>query len=372
MLTTSLLERVLETALRPGGVRTVFQPIVDLKRRTVIGYEALSRFSEATTEGISVEDCYRRAHEVGLSAQLDLVSLNAALAHRADLPRNCFLTVNVDPMSLADDRVSHLLAAQGRLEGLIIELTEHHAYQLSELQSAVARLRSQGARFALDDAGSGYSGLQQILKLRPSILKIDRALIAGIDADEAKVALLEGMGRFADRIDAWILAEGVETLAEAQRLVELAVPMAQGFYLGRPDSPWGEVDQVVARELREFTRLDGETLHRLVDPVVAVRSIQEAASGFVTSGSRWRAIVDEFDRPLGLVDQEAALYGELIPAQFVNVYSSPSAAARRISTASVEPGGPLVVTDNAGRYLGLISLRRLLVRLTENQPNNDL
>ncbi len=372
MLTTSGIERVLEASLRPGGVRTVFQPIVDLKRRTVIGYEALSRFSEAGTEGVSVEECFRHAHEFGLGSQLDVVSLRAALAHRADLPRNCFLTVNVDPMSLADDTVSRLLAAQGRLDGLIVELTEHRDYQLSELQSVVARLRSQGARFALDDAGSGYSGLQQILKLRPSILKIDRTLIAGIDTDEAKVALLEGMGRFADRIDAWILAEGVETLAEAQRLVELAVPMAQGYYLGYPGAPWGDVDHVVAGELREFARHDGETLHRLVDPVVAVRSIREAAEGFVSSGSRWRAVVDEFDRPLGLVDQEAALYGELIPAQFVNVYSSPSAAARRVSTASVEPGGPLVVTDNAGRYLGLISLRRLLVRLTENQPNNDL
>ena len=349
---------------------TVYQPIVDLKRRSVIGYEALSRFRTAVTEQIATEDCYRHANEFGLGAELDAASISAALVHRPDLPRNCFLTVNVDPQSLLDDRVSRLLLAQGRLDGIVIELTEHRSYDLSELRSVVARLRSQGALFAIDDAGTGYSGLQQILQLRPSILKIDRSLIADIDRDEAKVALIEGLGRFADRIDAWILAEGVETLAEAQRLVELSVPLAQGYYFGYPSAPWVGFDERHAGELRDFTQLDSETLHRLVDPVVAVRSTSEAAAGFLASGSRWRAIVDEYDRPLGLVDQESALHGELVPAQFVNVYSTPAAAARRISTASADPGAPIVVTDNAGRYLGLISLRRLLVKLTETQPDD--
>ena len=72
------------------------------------------------------------------------------------------------------------------------------------------RLRSRGALLAVDDAGSGYSGLQQIAAIKPQMVKLDRAIVSGVDGDEVKLALTELLGEFAGRIDAWLLAEGIE------------------------------------------------------------------------------------------------------------------------------------------------------------------
>ncbi len=76
----------------------------------------------------------------------------------------------------------------------MIEITEHRPWDWAALEGVVNNLRAGGALFAVDDAGAGYAGLQQILQLRPAILKLDRALVAGIDGDEAKVALVEMLG----------------------------------------------------------------------------------------------------------------------------------------------------------------------------------
>lgn len=205
----------------------MFQPIVDLRRRTVAGYEALTRFDHPDA-GVGTEQLFEAAAERGLGAELDAAALHSALSHRPDLPGNCFLTVNVEPASLLSAAVRTELGSVGSLAGLVVEITERRPWDPQRIEPALNWLRGAGALIAVDDAGSGYAGLQQILSLRPSVLKVDRALIKDIDSNEAKVALVEMLGVFASRVDAWVLAEGVETLAEAQRLITLGIPLAQG------------------------------------------------------------------------------------------------------------------------------------------------
>lgn len=225
-----------------GTITSVFQPIVDLPRRTIVGFEALSRFSNDDGIRRGPDEWFAAANALGLTAELDHAALSSALLERSRLPRNCFLTINVDPESLLDRAVMSLLFSQGSLDGLVIEITEHRSWNWDDLSPAVDRLRSAGAMFAVDDASAGYSGLQQILQLRPSILKLDRSLVEGVDHDEARRALIEMLGIFANRIDAWILAEGVETLGEARALDELEVPLVQGYFLSRPAPPWTSLD----------------------------------------------------------------------------------------------------------------------------------
>ena len=121
------------------------------------------------------------------------------------------------------------------LTGIVIELTEHELFGAEgELEAELAALRARGARVALDDAGAGYAGLQQIIRIAPDILKLDRALVHGAHADSSRQALLEALIGFASSTGAAICAEGVEDLDDVRTLVALDVTYAQGYGLARP------------------------------------------------------------------------------------------------------------------------------------------
>lgn len=217
---------MVELAIAGKGLQLVFQPIVDLRRGAVAGYETLVRFDGPVRAG--PDRWFAEAARRGRQSELDHAVVERALALRSSLPRNTFLTINIEPESLHDRRVLQLLCDHD-LRGVAIEVTEHRALdELGPVRAALDRLRTAGALLAVDDAGAGYAGLQQILAMRPQILKVDRSLVEGIDTDEAKAALLEMLGVFAGRIDAWVLAEGVETRGEALRCASLGVPLAQG------------------------------------------------------------------------------------------------------------------------------------------------
>lgn len=331
-----------------------------------MGYEALSRFpADDGGEALGPDVWFEAAHRLGIGDELEARALEVALAHRADLPRNCFLTINLDPNALDSQPVRRALADHGHLGGIVVEMTEHRRWDMEALAPAIRGLRTAGALLAVDDAGAGYSGLQQILALRPSILKLDRTLVSGLDRDEAKVALVEMLGRFAERIDAWILAEGIETRGELRRLVGLGVPLAQGFLLARPAPPWAGLDASARAFVDDFPLFDDAGLAALLDPVPPVRQGVDPVEAWTRADEGWLPVVDLDHRPVGLLTAESALSGELVRALVANVASAPAEVMRRIATAAEEPGAPVLVIDDTGRYLGLVGLRRLLHRAVE-------
>lgn len=349
-----------EQAMAGARLRSVYQPIIDLSRRTVVGYEALTRFDAIDGQVYGPDVWFAEASRVGLGAELDAATLACALQGRADLPRNCFMSVNVEPESLLDPRVAEIFAVHGNLAGVVIEITEHRAWNWAALHPIVNRLRSAGAMFAVDDAGAGHSGLQQMLELRPSILKLDRSLIEGIDDDEAKRALVEMLGLFANRVDAWILAEGVETCEEARALVSMAVPLAQGYYFGRPADRWAPLDPGAVRDLIRFIDAEGNNLYPLVDPVTPLAERQPRSNVWGSGTGRWLPIVDDDNRPVGLLTPESAMSNELVKGLVANASSSPQEVSHRLSTAVTDPAIPVIVTDDGGRYVGIVTTRRLL------------
>src|SRR6476469_9160185 len=98
-----------------------------------------------------------------------------------------------------------------------------------DLEFVLRTLRAAGAAIAVDDAGAGYASLQHIVALRPQIVKLDRSLVANLDQDEAQLAVIEALGTFCGRIDAWMVAEGIERPQEVAALQSLRVPLGQGF-----------------------------------------------------------------------------------------------------------------------------------------------
>lgn len=208
----------------------VFQPIVDLASRTTVGYEALTRFDD----GSSPQDKFAEAAAVDLGPQLELATLDAALAAAAHLPPGLWLNINVSPtLVLAGDMLRARLRKETR--AVVCEVTEHAAIEdYAAFRAAVARLGS--VEMAVDDAGAGFSSLRHILELRPAFVKVDRSLVADINADPVRRALMVGMRHFAGSAGCRLVAEGIETEEELAALIALQVPLGQGYLLGPPAS----------------------------------------------------------------------------------------------------------------------------------------
>jgi len=266
---------------KEDSIVPVFQPVLELATGRVAGYEALARMPEGPFR--PPDQWFNQAHRCGLGPALEAAALRAALrAH--DRPDRTFLALNVSPGALLSPEVRAALPE--RLDGIVIELTEHELFSTDlALDRELVRLRARGARIALDDAGNGYAGLQQIIRIAPDILKLDRSLVDGLHDDPHRFALLEALISFASTTRAAICAEGVETLEDLAVLASMDVTYAQGWALARPDAPWAALAPQAAaaasaevrigmRVVRE-PRDDVPTLGDLIARLAAVSSVED-------------------------------------------------------------------------------------------------
>jgi diguanylate cyclase (GGDEF)-like protein len=231
-------------ATRP--VTPVFQPVVALASGHLVGYEALARFAAQPKR--SPEAWFAQAHGCGLGPDLEAAAIQAAL-EPVGRPLNTHLALNVSPSALTSGPVVRALPRE--LTGIVIEITEHEFVSGDDrLADVLDELRERGARIALDDAGAGYAGLTQVMRVRPDIVKLDRDLTKGIHADPARMVLVESFVRFARRTGAVVCAEGIESLDDLAVLGDLDVQWGQGFALARPAPPWALVSPVAAEVCR--------------------------------------------------------------------------------------------------------------------------
>ena len=208
---------------------SVFQPIVDLVKDAVIGYEGLTRFAD----GVNPEVRFAEAMAVGLGPELEAATLKASLAAAAALPKTASLNLNVSPaLIMARQPLQQLVRGAGR--PIVLEVTEHaQIADYEAFRASFATLRPK-VELAVDDAGAGFASLRHILELRPAFVKLDRSLIAGLESDEARQAMIVGLRHFARSVGCRLIAEGIETEAELEVLRSLEIALAQGFLLGRP------------------------------------------------------------------------------------------------------------------------------------------
>jgi PAS domain S-box-containing protein len=209
--------------------RPVFQSIVELASNEIVGYEALTRF----TDGANPEVLFAEAAAVGLGAELETATLQAALAAAEALPRSPWLNLNASPeLILAGEPLRSLLAGSRRR--LVLEVTEHAAIaDYPAFRAAMAAL-GPSVEFAVDDAGTGFASLRHIVELRPTFVKLDRSLMAGLESDEARQAMIVGLCHFAHVTGCRLIVEGIETNSELTVLRALTIELGQGYLLGRP------------------------------------------------------------------------------------------------------------------------------------------
>jgi len=231
---------------QPSAIRPVFQPLVRLSTGDTAGYEALARFADK--RNLPPSWWFAQAHRFGLGASLEAEAIRLALAEPGR-PEGAFLSVNVSPSALRSQDVAAVLPED--LRGVVLEITEtEEILEQDGLQQVLAPLRARGARVAVDDAGAGYAGLQQVMAMQADIIKLDRALISGVSFDRAKSALVRSLVHFAAETGAELCAEGIETLEELHTLADLGVTLGQGYVLARPGPAWAGVTQEAWQECR--------------------------------------------------------------------------------------------------------------------------
>jgi EAL domain-containing protein (putative c-di-GMP-specific phosphodiesterase class I) len=234
----------IQEVLLSDQLSTVFQPILALRTRAVLGYEALTRGPAGSVYHTPLR-LFEMAEEADLVFELDRSCRRRALGSAQALPRDAKLFVNVFPSAMYDPEFQgtalvRLVESHGlRPDQIVLEITERSAIENYELfAEALAELTRHRFAIAVDDVGAGYSGLEKIAHLNPRYLKFDRELIRNIDSSYIRREMTRALKAFADRIGSSIIAEGIEREDELKTLLDLGIDFGQGFLLGRPESAY--------------------------------------------------------------------------------------------------------------------------------------
>lgn len=222
------LSRVIER----HAFSTLLQPIVELDARRIVACEALTRFDDGTAPAAR----FAESAALGLRTELEEATLRAALAAARGLPASIGLCLNVSPeLVLAGEPLASVL--RGSRRQVILEITEDVVVEdYAAMRRAMARLGAR-TRLSVDDAGAGFASFRHVIELRPAFVKLDRALVGGIDTDPIRQALVTALAEFARAAGCELVAEGIEREAELAAVRRLGVTLGQGYYLGRPMPP---------------------------------------------------------------------------------------------------------------------------------------
>jgi diguanylate cyclase (GGDEF)-like protein len=236
-----------EQAIERGELRLLYQPVVILDQRELVGAEALVRWEHPTEGLIPPAEFIPLAEESGLIIPMGRWVLEQACA---ELARWCQepgaserpfrLSVNVSPRQLqSPDFLADLDAAIERHQvppgALMLEITESLLLQESvEVMVRLDSLRQRGVLLALDDFGTGYSSLSYLNRFPIQILKIDRSFVHGMDGDSERLSILKAISALAGSLGLRVVAEGIEHESEADQLLAMGFQYGQGYLFGRP------------------------------------------------------------------------------------------------------------------------------------------
>lgn len=317
MTTTEQLS-ALSSILAQSGLHSLFQPIISLSERRILGYEALSR-GPSNSPLHSPVALFAVARQAGRLSELEIACRHSACRRFSEqlLPGKLFL--NVSPESLLEaahqpGRTLQLLQDFGIPPSqVVIELTEQTPiddFQL--LQNALHHYRDMGFSIALDDLGAGYSSLRLWSELRPDYVKIDRHFIDGIHQDALKREFVGSILQIAKASRAKVIAEGIELAEELAVLTDMGVDLVQGYLLCRPqEQPSQDAWAMMPKHDNTSVALndEGSDLSALLNdqPAVArntpTANVLEAFRRQANLNSL--AVLDEQGQPCGIVHRHS-------------------------------------------------------------------
>ncbi|MFH7564346.1 EAL domain-containing protein [Oceanimonas smirnovii] len=396
MLTLSAPGSPINELIAEQRLRPVFQPIIDVRARRILGHEALIRGPEGHALEMPTA-LFAEARQSNLLSELDLACRRAALLQYHRLGMSGSLFVNVNPNVLLDHR--HPKGSTRRLaealkiapEHIVIELSEQDAvHDTDGLKAALTHYRQLGFRVAIDDLGAGYSGLKLWSELQPDFVKIDRHFIQRLDQDPVKREFVQSIVALARSMDSKVIAEGIETRAELEQLQAMGIYYCQGFWLGRPAAePISEVPGYVPKSTGQLLSHSQETIECLIRNAVAmdINDPLEKAFERLRADDRLHSIpVLAQGMPAGMLHRARVMELYSTPFGRALYANKPVARAMDKHPIIVDRHTPLeqvsylitdddnnmgthqhfIVTSN-GHYHGLGSVRGLLRTMTEQR-----
>jgi EAL domain-containing protein (putative c-di-GMP-specific phosphodiesterase class I) len=176
------------------------------------------------------------ARKAGRRRELELAAVRVEAEAFVDPALgHCYVSLNAEPDTILEQKGLREALVGIPLEHVVLEITEEApVHDYAALQRALEPFRDEGARLAVDDAGSGYASLRHIHQLAPDIIKLDITLTRDVDTDETKGAIAAAFTTFASKMGILVVAEGVQTRAELEMLREMGVQYGQGYFLRRP------------------------------------------------------------------------------------------------------------------------------------------
>lgn len=395
----------LEEILAKARLTTLLQPVLDMSKGKISGYEALSR-GPADSPLHAPQTLFRVAETHGLGTRLEWACVRSAFMTFGTLDLAGQLFVNLSPASLLDPAfapaavIAALKDAGLANDRLVFEITEHCAHiDYADLRDAVGALRAEGIDIAIDDLGEGFSSLRLWSELKPAYVKIDKHFISGIHQDPHKIQFVRSIRQLAEGAHSCVIAEGVENLSELAVLKDLGMRYVQGYLIGRPSAvpirllpreveaclQSGTVSVLPWSPMRETLHVSADRLV-LAAPAVSPTTVSEDVLELMMLRPDLHALaVVDNEIPLGIIHRPAlldrfiSLYGrelhgrkpcsDLMDADPLIV--DKATRMSELSELVIQKGKAaftqgFIITDE-GRYLGLGSGFDLMREVTEIQ-----
>ncbi|WP_342167185.1 putative bifunctional diguanylate cyclase/phosphodiesterase [Methylobacterium sp. SD21] len=233
------VEQALRAADLGEEIHLVYQPIVDAVSNKPIGYEALARWHSPILGDVMPAEFVPIAEQCERVQALTRIVVAKALDQARTWPSSVRIKINLSARDIADSaqmlRILQILSASAVSPSRVtFELTETAFGDLETISASVALIRAAGTSLAIDDFGIGYSSLSYVHRLEPNLVKIDRSFVQRLGCDRCSESIVKTMVELCRNIGARSLAEGVETIAQRDKLLELGVQELQGFLFARP------------------------------------------------------------------------------------------------------------------------------------------
>jgi EAL domain-containing protein (putative c-di-GMP-specific phosphodiesterase class I) len=224
-------------------ISTLYQPVVDLKTRAVIGFEALSR-GPAGSDIENPEVIFELARDFDLVWELERLCIENVRPSLVDICSRGYLFFNLEShfIQQLQQRGTEVFDAFFEChQNVVIEVTERSAIRdYRTFRRTLHDLKALGFKIAIDDCGSGYATLEAVAELQPDYLKVGHSLFHNVESDPIRRRLIDLVARCADTIGALTIAEAIETEEQLAICIDLGIQQGQGYYFAAP-APWEDV-----------------------------------------------------------------------------------------------------------------------------------
>jgi len=391
--------QLIRNIINKKQIRNVYQPIVSLRTGDIKGYESLARGPEGTIYEFPLQ-LFAAADKYKCLLEMEDLCNSLAIANAVNGLGKNYLFLNINPIVLNSvnyhrGHIQEILRKNGiDFSNVVLELTERNQVEnYANLREALRYYRNQGFLIAIDDAGAGYSSLQAIAELNPEFVKMDMSLVRDIDKIPIKRAMMETFVDFCSKINAHIIAEGIETIEELRVLSNSGCEYGQGFLLASPGHMQAEVITQVREQIQvcyaeninkpSYSQKNiGEivTYNKHIAPKMLVGQVVDM---FKENKSMNGIVICDDMKPVGLVmrDRLFAMLGTrygydlfikrpvsefMDSAPLIISWKTPLEDASRMVSRRLDSGiNDYLIITRDDRYCGIVSVATLLTAMAK-------